>query len=97
MKEENTELLRYIYFTLQYLIDFDFHSNGSVQKLVTATFLKEIQIPIPKSQDKLNDWVEKIGLPYDLYTTYKESLKKEERIVQLKIKYMYMCYKECMS
>lgn len=87
-KDNLLDRLKYVFFTLQYLIDFNFHSNGSVQKLVTATFLKEQEIPIPKSKDKLNDWVEKIGLPYDLYTTYKASLKKEERIVQLMIKDM---------
>ena len=47
IKLNNNEYFNYIYLYLT-LFNFDKYTNGSVQKLITATDLKSIQIPIPR-------------------------------------------------
>ena len=60
--------------------------RGSTIKHVTKEMLKEFKIPVPKSQELLNEWVEKISKPYNekndiiynqyILNLYNESIKK---------------------
>lgn len=61
-----------------YLTSYDFNriSNGSVQKLITAKQLKNLQIPIP-SPEKMKQWVDAISEPYEA------KIEMEQRIVEL--------------
>jgi type I restriction enzyme S subunit len=60
--------------------------NGSAQKVISKTQLKELVLPIPKSEDKIKEWVEKISEPYNLKNQKEEELKKLEIEIQNKIK-----------
>jgi restriction endonuclease S subunit len=45
-----------------------------------------LQIPIPKSQDKIKEWVDKISKPYNKKIKYENKLKELETQVQDRIK-----------
>jgi restriction endonuclease S subunit len=39
--------------------------NGSTIKHITKDKFNNFEIPIPKSEDKLNDWINKLSKPFD--------------------------------
>ena len=77
---------QYIYTFLKFINCFNDISNGSVQKLITATQAKDIKIPIPKSKEKLKEWVKKLSTPYDKLQEDRKKLKELEKTVQDEIK-----------
>jgi len=52
-------------------------ANGSAQKVITKTQLKNLEIPIPKSPLKIKEWVDKISAPYN------EKISKQAEIQAL--------------
>ena len=57
-------------------------SHGNLNKDI----LTELQIPIPKSQAKIQEWVDKISRPYDIMNTNKSRINELETFVQMRIK-----------
>jgi restriction endonuclease S subunit len=53
--------------------------TGSTLKHISKEYLKNLQIPIPKSEDKIKEWVDKISEPYNLKN------KKEQELIDLEI------------
>jgi restriction endonuclease S subunit len=60
--------------------------NGSAQKVISKTQLNNINIPIPKSKQKISEWVNKISKPYDKKKKNKELIMKLEEQIKNKIK-----------
>ena len=60
--------------------------NGSNQENVSLIEIQELQIPIPKSQAKIQEWVDKISRPYDKMNSNKSRINELETFVQMRIK-----------
>jgi restriction endonuclease S subunit len=60
--------------------------NGSNQENISLSDILNINIPIPKSQDKIKEWVDKISKPYNKKIKYENKLKELETQVQDRIK-----------
>ena len=60
--------------------------NGSTLKHLTKNSLKNIQIPIPKSQLKIQEWVDKISAPYNDKNIKQTQIKELETFVQNRIR-----------
>jgi restriction endonuclease S subunit len=60
--------------------------TGSTLKHISKEYLTNLQIPIPKSEDKILEWVNKISKPYDDKTSKKNKIKDLEEFIQNKIK-----------
>jgi len=41
--------------------------KGSALKNISKSFLNDLKIPIPKTDEKINYWIEKLSLQYNLY------------------------------
>ena len=71
---------KYIYYLIKsnmnLLID---GFTGSTLKHISKVYLQNIQIPIPKSEEKIKEWVDKISKPYD------KKIKKEQQLKELEI------------
>jgi type I restriction-modification system DNA methylase subunit len=77
----------YIYYSLLILWDmFTGNMRGSVIKHVTKEMTKNFSIPIPKSQEKIKEWVDKISKPYNEKNDKKIKIDELEKKVQEKIK-----------
>ena len=78
---------KYIYFliigNMNLLID---GFSGSVLKNISKEYLKNLEIPIPKSEYKIKEWVDKISKPYDKKIKKEQELKDLEIEIQNKIK-----------
>ena len=78
---------KYIYYILsgkmELLID---GFTGSVLKNLSKEYLINLQIPIPKSEQKIIEWVEKISKPYDEKNSKHNKIRELEEYVQNKIK-----------
>jgi restriction endonuclease S subunit len=78
---------KYIYYILsgkmELLID---GFTGSVLKNLSKEYLVNIQIPVPKSEQKIQEWVDKISKPYDEKNSKQNKIKELEEYVQNKIK-----------
>ena len=61
-------------------------SNGSAQKVITKTQLKQLNLPIPKSQSKIQEWVDRISAPYNEKNTKQIQIKELETFVQNRIR-----------
>jgi type I restriction-modification system DNA methylase subunit len=61
-------------------------SNGSTKKKIGKSGLTNLKIPIPKSQEKINEWVDKISLPYNEKNEKQLKIKELETFVQNRIK-----------
>jgi type I restriction-modification system DNA methylase subunit len=61
-------------------------TTGSIQKNINMTMLKNMLIPIPKSQQKTTEWVNKISLLYDKKNKNEELLIKLEEQIKNNIK-----------
>jgi len=62
--------------------------RGSTIKHVTKDILTNLQIPVPKSQDKIKEWVDKISAPYDRKIQKETRFKELETNIQDKIKFI---------
>lgn len=60
--------------------------NGSTIPMISLTQFKNIQIPIPKSQAKIQEWVDKISRPYDKMNSNKSRITELETFVKIRIK-----------
>ena len=82
-----TKYNKYIYYliigNISLLID---GFTGSVLKNLSKEYLVNLQIPIPKSEQKIKEWVEKISKPYDEKINKQNKIKELEEYVKNKIK-----------
>ena len=82
-----TKYNKYIYYliisNMNILID---GFTGSVLKHLSKEYLVNLQIPIPKSEQKIKEWVDKISKPYDEKNTKSNKIKELEEYVKNKIK-----------
>jgi type I restriction-modification system DNA methylase subunit len=60
--------------------------TGSVLKHLSKEYLVNLQIPIPKSEQKIIEWVDKISKPYDEKNSKQNKIKELEEYIQNKIK-----------
>ena len=60
--------------------------HGSTIKHVTKGMIDEFQIPIPRTDELLNEWVAKISEPYDAIQKKKKELLKLEEDVKAEVK-----------
>jgi type I restriction-modification system DNA methylase subunit len=78
---------KYIYYILKSnmkLLENGF--TGSTLKHLSKEYLENLEIPIPKSEDKLKEIVDKISEPFDEKNEKQEKIKKLEDKVKNKIK-----------
>ena len=61
-------------------------TNGSCQKNINMNLFSNINIPIPKSDEKLQEWVDKISKPFNKKQKYETELKDLEKNIQDTIK-----------
>ena len=54
-------------------------TSGSIQRNLNMNLFNNIQIPIPKSQEKIKEWVDKISKPYN------SKIQKETRFNELQL------------
>ena len=59
--------------------------NGSNQENVSLTDILDLQLPIPKSKQKITEWVNKISKPYDKKNKNEELIMKLEEEIKNKI------------
>jgi len=59
---------------------------GSVIKNISKEYLKNLQVPIPKSQAKIQEWVDKISVPYNEKNEKQSQIKDLEKFVQNRIR-----------
>ena len=78
-KITNNELMnKYMYFIFEAIqIKAYITGNGSVQKNVSSTDIEELFIPVPKTKERIQDWVDKISKPYN------ENNEKQARVNEL--------------
>ena len=83
----NSKYIKYLYFILKNLWnEIIFKMNGSTIKHITTKLLSSIQIPIPKSQELIEYWVNKISIPFDRKRANENKLKELKETVKNKIK-----------
>lgn len=84
IKSSNNKYIYYLFKgNMNLLID---GFTGSTLKHISKEYLKNLQIPIPKSEDKIKEWVDKISEPHDLKNQKEQELKDLEIEIQNKIK-----------
>ena len=84
IKTNNNKYIYYIFIGNINLLCEGF--TGSVLKNLSKEYLKNLQIPIPKSKDKITEWVNKISKPYDEKNNKQNKIKELETYIQNKIK-----------
>ena len=85
---KNYTISYYIYYILTILWD-NFYNvcyQGSTVKNTNATKIKDFNIPIPQSQDKIKEWVDKISAPYNEKNEKQTQIKELETFVRNRIK-----------
>jgi restriction endonuclease S subunit len=60
--------------------------TGSTLKHISKKYLENLEIPIPKDDKKIKEWVVKISKPYDKKNKIENKLKELETFIQNKIK-----------
>ena len=60
--------------------------TGSTLKHISKEYLLNIQIPIPKSEQKIKEWVDKISIEYDKKNENEKKIKELETTIKDKIK-----------
>ena len=83
----NTKYNKYIFYlisgNMNFLID---GFSGSVLKNLSKTYLQKLELPIPKSKQKITEWINKISKPYDKKNKNEELIMKLEEQIKNKIK-----------
>ena len=79
----NKYIYNYINSNIQLLKD---GFKGTTLKHISKDYILNILIPLPKTEEKLNYWIEKISLPYNLKIEKELKLKELELEVKNKIK-----------
>jgi type I restriction-modification system DNA methylase subunit len=82
--DKNIELLKYLYYIIPELQKF-FITNGSTISWLNKTNIKDFNIPIPKSKQKITEWVNKISKPYDKKNKNEELIMKLENDAKNKV------------
>ena len=82
--DNNNEYYYYICKCMEYI--FKSISIGSVQQVIKINIFKEIKIPIPKTQDLIDYWVDKISTPFNLKEEKEKRFKEIEEEIKMKIK-----------
>ena len=84
----NENLLTYIFFILKSIwnIFYENSYNGSTVKNTSDSIITNFQIPIPKSKQKIKEWVDEISIPYDKKNKNEELIMKLEEEIKNKIK-----------
>jgi len=86
---EDKIMNRYIFYIFeainfqQFIINI---SNNSAQPNVSSNQIEELKIPIPKSKQKITEWVNKISEPYTKKNNNEELIMKLEEQIRNKIK-----------
>jgi type I restriction-modification system DNA methylase subunit len=83
--EKNIELLKYFYYIIPEIQKY-FITNGSTIRWLNKTNIKDFNIPIPKSKQKITEWVNKISKPYTKKNKNEELIMKLEEQIKNKIK-----------
>jgi hypothetical protein len=78
-------LLQFIYYIIPELQK-TFITNGSTISWLNKTNIRKFNIPIPKSSEKIKEWVDKISAPYNEKNTKQSQIKELEIFVQNRIK-----------
>ena len=82
-----TKYNTYIYYLLSGKIELLSDGfSGSVLKNLSKDYLKNLQIPIPKSQSKIQEWTNKISAPYNKKNEKQTQIKELETFVQNRIR-----------
>jgi hypothetical protein len=82
-----TSYNKYIYYLISRRIDLLSNGfKGSVLKNLSKDYLINLQIPIPQSQDKIKEWVDKISAPYEEKNEKQTQIKELETFVRNRIK-----------
>ena len=82
-----TKYNKYIYYILKgnmQMLAYGF--KGSTLKHLSKDYLRNLQIPIPQSQDKIKEWVDKISAPYNEKNAKQTQIKELETFVRNRIK-----------
>ena len=82
---KNDILLKYLYYMIPELQK-TFITNGSTISWLNKTNIRDFKIPIPKSEQKIIEWVDKISTPYDDKNSKTNKIKELEEYVKNKIK-----------
>ena len=61
-------------------------TNGSTISWLNKTNINNLKIPIPKSQEKIQEWVDKISTPYNEKNEKQNQIKELELFIQNRIK-----------
>ena len=87
---KNLKLQKYVN---QYLLTefnqkyiYEYCTAGSIQRNINMAIFRNLQIPIPKSEQKIKEWVDKISKPYDEKNSKQNKIKELEEYVQNKVK-----------
>ena len=82
-----TKYNTYIYYLLSGRIELLSDGfSGSVLKNLSKDYLKNLQIPIPKSQSKIQEWVDKISAPYNEKNEKQKRFQELETFIQNRIR-----------
>jgi type I restriction-modification system DNA methylase subunit len=88
-KTDNEKLTLYIYYYLFNNIKLlETYYKGACQKSITENDLFNMKIPIPKTEEKLNEIVNRISTPFDRKINNDIQLLKLNIIIKNKIKYI---------
>jgi restriction endonuclease S subunit len=80
---------KYVYYCLLSLWEaFIGNMNGSVIKNISKNTILDFQIPIPKSEEKMREWVDKISRPYNEKNEKQAKIKSLEAFVENRIREM---------
>ena len=60
--------------------------NGSTIPMISLSQFKNLQIPVPKSKEKITEWCNKISIPYDKKNENEKLIIKLEEDIKNKIK-----------
>jgi type I restriction enzyme S subunit len=60
--------------------------TGSTLKHISKNYLENLQIPIPKSETKIKEWIDKISKPYDTKNKCEQKIKQLEAEIKEQIK-----------
>ena len=86
--KSNDELINKYLFVICKSIEQIFMNScsGSVQKFIRANQFNDMLIPVPKSQAKITEWVNKISKPYDKKNKNEQLIMKLEDDIKNRIK-----------
>jgi restriction endonuclease S subunit len=78
---------KYLFYYLQFIQDKLYSiAKGSAQLGINQEKFYNVEIPIPKSEEKIKDWVDKITKPYDEKYIKENKIKELEEYIINKIK-----------